>query len=110
MTELRRGFERIPVETVTGTLHTPGDLEILDLSRTGLAFATAERLEQGSDYDVELRHRGQPVQVGINVRWVRKAEAAGKEPTRYRVGAAFVSVLSKSDTGIWDFIGATDDR
>lgn len=110
MSELRRGFERIPVDTLTGTLHTPGDIEVLDLSRTGMSFATAERLEQGADYDVELRHRGQPVTLEINVRWVRPAEPAGKEPPRFRVGAEFVSVLAKSDTGIWDWIGAVDEH
>lgn len=91
------------MDTVTGTLRTPGDIEVLDLSRTGLAFATAERLEEGVDYEVELRHREQPMTATIIVRWIRDADDGGH---RYRVGAEFVTVLSKSDTGIWDWVQA----
>jgi len=104
MTELRRGYERIPVGTVTGTLHTPGDIEVLDLSRTGMAFATVERLDEGADYEIELRHREQPVKLVVSVRWVKKAETADGARAGYHVGAEFISVLQKTSTGIWDWI------
>lgn len=104
MTELRRGYERIPVGTVTGTLHTPGDIEVLDLSRTGVAFAAVERLDEGTDYEIELRHREQPVKLVVSVRWVKETETAEGAGAVYRVGAEFITVLQKTSTGIWDWI------
>jgi hypothetical protein len=92
---------------LTGTLRAPGDIEVLDLSRTGLAFAAAERLQQGGDYEIELQHRGQAVRLTVNVRWVKEEEGRQGRGARYHVGAEFVAVLQKPATGLWDWILAT---
>lgn len=113
-----RRFHRVPVDTVEGTLHAPGDLEILDLSRTGMAFATDVPLEVDASHVVELTYRGQTVELEVEVRWVKEEESpAGAPPsrgTRYRVGVELVEVLDKPSTGIWDWIlpagGERSDR
>lgn len=119
MTDPKRSFERIPVHTVTGTLRHPGDIRVLDLSRTGMAFATSERLEVGADYELELEYRHQSVKLAVIVRWVERQESerqegagehAQAEPPgggeRHHVGAEFVTVLEKAPTGMWDWIQA----
>jgi hypothetical protein len=104
MTDRHRRFDRIPIESLTGRLHTPRDLKVRDLSRTGMAFDTDERLEEGKDYFVELSHRGQSVKLAVNVRWVRPEEPPAGEPPRYHVGVEFVDVLDRPATGIWDWV------
>lgn len=104
MTDRTRRFDRISVDSVRGKLHTPRDLRVRDLSRTGLAFDTDERLEEGRDYFVELEHRGQSARLAVNVRWVRREETPAGEPPRYHVGAEFVDVLERPATGLWSWI------
>jgi hypothetical protein len=104
MSDRQRRFERIPIESLEGRLHTPRDLEVRDLSRTGMAFDTDEPLEEGKDYFVELIHRGQVVKLAVNVRWVRREEGSGGEPPRYHVGVEFVDVVERPATGIWDWV------
>jgi len=109
MTERQRRFHRIPIEALTGRLHTPRDVTVRDLSRTGMAFHTSEPLEEGKDYFVELVHRGQTIRLAVNVRWVRQEPADGGEPPVYFVGAEFVDILDKPDTGLWDWIRVAGD-
>ncbi|MGD2114089.1 MAG: PilZ domain-containing protein [Acidobacteriota bacterium] len=104
MTDRQRRFDRIPIESLRGKLHTPRDLKVRDLSRTGMAFDTDEPLEEGKDYFVELTHRGQVVKLAVNVRWVRREESGGGEPPRYHVGVEFVDVIERPPTGIWDWV------
>jgi len=104
MSERNRRFHRIPIEALKGRLHTPRDLTVRDLSRTGLSFDTSEPLEEGKDCFVELTYRGQTIRLALNVRWVRREEAGAGEPPIYHVGAEFVDVLEKPPTGLWDWI------
>jgi hypothetical protein len=99
----KRHFQRFPVEHIEGTLHTPGDLRVVDLSQTGLAFETEFPVEEGSRPEIELRYRNQGVRVAVRVRWARP-ERREKERQIYRSGAEFLDVIEKSDTGLWDFI------
>jgi len=104
MSERIRRFHRIPIEALKGRLHTPRDLTVRDLSRTGLSFDTSEPLEEGKDCFAELTYRGQTIRLALNVRWVRREDSAGGEPPVYRVGAEFVDVLEEPPTGLWDWI------
>lgn len=99
----KRHFQRFPVEHIEGTLHSPGDLRILDLSQTGLAFETEFPVEEGSRPEVELRYRRQGVRVAVAIRWTQP-ERREKDRQIYRSGAEFLRVMEKSDTGLWDFI------
>lgn len=109
MSERQRRFHRIPIEALKGRLHTPRDLTVRDLSRTGMAFETSEPLEEGKDYFVELSYRGQSIRLAVNVRWVKPEEAGRGEPPAYQVGAEFVDILEKPDTGLWDWIGVAGE-
>jgi|GEM_PF-1910637 len=104
MSERQRRFHRIPIEALKGRLHTPRDLTVRDLSRTGMSFDTSEPLEEGKDCFVELTYRNQSVRLALNVRWVRREESAQGEPPVYHVGAEFVDVLDRPPTGLWDWI------
>jgi hypothetical protein len=104
MSERHRRFHRIPIEALEGRLHTPRDLAVRDLSRTGMSFDTSEPLDEGKDCFVELTYRGQTIRLAVNVRWVQKRETGRGEPPVYHVGAEFVDVLEKPSTGLWDWI------
>lgn len=99
----KRHFQRFPVEHIEGTLRTPGDLEILDLSQTGLAFETELPVEAESRSELELRYRNQGVRVSVVIRWARP-ERREEGRQIYRAGAEFLRVIEKDDTGLWDFI------
>lgn len=99
----KRHFQRFPVEHIEGCLRNPGDLRVLDLSQTGLAFETEYPVEEGSRPELELRYRNQGVRVAVVVRWTRP-ERREKERQIYRSGAEFLRVVEKEDTGLWDFI------
>lgn len=104
----KRHFQRFPVEHIEGTLRTPGDVQVLDMSQTGLAFETDFAVEIGSRPEVELRYRNQGVRVAVAIRWARP-ERREKGRQIHRAGAEFLRVIQKDDTGLWDFILAEGD-
>ena len=99
----KRHFQRFPVEHIEGALHDLGDLQVLDLSQTGLAFETEFPVEEGSRPELELRYRNQGVRVSVVIRWARP-ERREEGRRIYRAGAEFLDVIQKDDTGLWDFI------
>lgn len=99
-----RHFERFPVEHIEGTLREPGDVHVLDLSQTGMAFSTPVALELGDRRKLELAYRGQGVRLEVTVRWARSEWSEAHGRAAHRVGAEFERVLEKADTGLWDFI------
>lgn len=99
-----RHFERFPVEHIEGELREPGDVHVLDLSQTGLAFSTPVPLESGERRELELKYRGQRVRVEVMVRWAKPEWSEAHGRAVHRVGAEFERVLEKEETGLWDFI------
>lgn len=107
----QRHFERFPVDHIEGTLLHPADVHVLDLSQTGLSFETSSPVEAGTRRELELSYRGQAVRLELQVRWARP-ERRDEGRQIHRAGAEFVRVLSKEDTGLWDFIlaeGGTEE-
>jgi len=99
----QRHFQRFPVERIEGTLREPGDVRVLDLSQTGLAFETEIPVETGRQHLLELGYRNQKVRLEVRVRWARpERQKEGRQV--YRAGAEFLRVLEKEQTGLWDFI------
>jgi len=103
---------RFPVEGVQGSLKTPGDVRAINLSRRGVAFETTHKLTVGDTYFLELRYRGQVVNVEIDLRWCsRSSPPTEDQPAVYRAGGPFVDVVRDVPDGLWGSLisGAAGD-
>lgn len=105
----RRRFHRARIEGLSATLHSPGDVQVLDLSVAGLAFEAAEDLAPGTRCFLELRHESATASVEVEVRWasVRRVERTrGTLKPVFRAGGAFRDVQRDRPGGILDWLFA----
>jgi hypothetical protein len=105
----RRRFHRAHIEGLQATLHSPGDVQVLDLSVAGLAFEAAEDLAPGTRCFLELRHEAASVSVEVEIRWasVRRVERTrGTLKPVFRAGGAFRDVQRDRPGGILDWLVA----
>ena len=103
----RRRYHRARVPDVQGTQLTPGDVEVLDLSLTGMALETRRQLTPGEHCFLELRHDRHTVSVEAEVRWayayrVEKSSEALRPV--FRAGVSFVDIVQQDQGGIWDWL------
>jgi hypothetical protein len=98
----RRREKRFPVAGIRGTLRTPQDVRVVNLSRRGISFETEQDVVPGDDYGLELRYRGRVVNLVANVRWcaLRGPEAPDDSPV-YRAGGPFLDVEA-GEGGLWE--------
>lgn len=95
----RRKELRFPVRGVEATLEGPGDVQVINVSRRGIAFEAAAELETGNDYYLELRYRGQKANVATKLRWA--ACLPGDEgQLLFRGGGPFVEAVGTVQ-GVW---------
>ncbi len=93
---------RFPVDGIQGSLHRPGDLRVINLSRSGIAFATFHRVTVGDSYFVEIRYRSQAVSVEIELRWCfRQPDTEPNEPSLYLAGGRLVDIVRDDPEGLW---------
>jgi len=95
----RRKEIRFPVHGIEATLKGPGDVQVINVSRRGIAFEAAAELETGNDYYLELRYRGQKAHVAANLRWAACLPSDEGE-LHFRGGGPFVEALG-TDQGVW---------
>jgi hypothetical protein len=89
----RRRENRFPVAGILGTLRSPHDLRVINLSRRGIAFETEQDIVPGSDYGIELRYRGRVVNVVTSLRWCAfRPSETPDEAAVYRAGGSFLDV------------------
>ena len=101
-TREQRRHTRFPVRGIFGSLRSPMDVRVRDLSRAGIGFETPEHLLAGQRCYMELRRRAGAASVEVEVRWTKTVEAAGDRPARsFRVGASFVEVVRDRASGFW---------
>ncbi len=105
----RRRLSRLPVSGIFGSLRTPMDVELLDLSRRGVRFETANKLTVGEHYFLELSYSGSTVNLEVVVKWCSQKGAdqdETPEPALFEAGASFVDVHRDAPTGIWEGLEA----
>lgn len=66
----RRRTDRRPLEA-TGRASFAADLKIVNVGPRGIEIETSDRLMIGAEYDVEIRSRGEDVQVRGTIVWSR---------------------------------------
>ena len=103
----RRRHLRANITEISGTLNSPGDVEVLDLSLSGMAIEAAAELEEGDRCFLELRHQGHSVSLEVEVRW---SSVLRVERTRnafvpvFRAGVAFLEVLPDNNGGLFEWL------
>jgi hypothetical protein len=101
-----RRCQRHCVPGISGTLGSPGDVQVLDLSLFGMAFESPRPLRVGERCFLELRHDRHAVSVEVAIRWcATPADRGPSQRTPFRIGACFVDILrDEMDSGIWRWI------
>jgi hypothetical protein len=103
----QRRHTRFPVQGIFGSLRSPRDIRVVNLSRSGIAFETSEDLAVGESCFLELRHHTDAASIEILVEWSEPAgnPAALRKPV-FLVGARFVDVFRDTGGGFWEAIAA----
>ncbi len=80
-------------------------MTLLDLSRTGISFETANAITVGGNYYLELRYGEATVSLEILVKWCalrgKVRDDDDNEQPVYQAGAGFVDVLRDAPGGLW---------
>jgi hypothetical protein len=103
----RRRYHRARIPGLVGTLHSPGDVEVLDLSVGGLAFEAAQELSPGDRCFLELHHETSSASVEIEICWssVRRVERTrGTLKPVFRAGGVFRDIQHDRPGGVLDWI------
>ena len=99
---------RFPIGGFTGTLKTPGDVKIRDLSRRGIGFETNQTLTPGESCFLEVRFQEQAASLEVQVRWCANEATDRQEPdtgpVRAIAGGRVVDLYKDASGGIWDLI------
>jgi hypothetical protein len=99
-----RRHTRYPVAGIYGSLRSPFDVRVINLSREGMALETAEPLQPGETQFVEVRHRGQNVSFEVSVRWCRRrgGDPDAASEALYHAGVSFLDMYPPRPGGFWD--------
>jgi len=98
----KRQEMRFPVEGVQGSLRAPGDLRIINLSRSGLAFATSHHLTVGDTSFIEIRFHHQTASLELELLWCfRQPKLEPEEREMFLAGGRFVDVVRDDPQGLW---------
>ena len=97
----RRRFPRRVVENETVTMSGTLNVQIIDISATGVLLQTTRPVQIGARGSLQMNLAGKPFAADIAVR--RVAPVSG-EPPRYRVGASFVEIANDHRRLIDDFV------
>jgi len=104
----QRRHRRYEVKDVHGSLLFRTKVRVRNLSVSGLALESAERLQLGRTYAIRLAGEGDAVDVCGTIRWCHLASARpkpGGEPRAvYEAGLAFEGVFSDMAKGLLGFL------
>lgn len=103
---------RFPVEGVRGSLKSPGDLRIINVSRSGLAFATMHHLAVGDHYFIEIRYQGQTANLELELRWCFWQPETGDDDEHpvFLAGGRFVDIVRDDPGGLWRGLTAPREK
>lgn len=104
----QRRHRRYEVQDVHGALLFRTQVTVRNLSVSGLALETAERLQLGRTYAIRLAGDHDAVDVSGTIRWCRLASTRPKEGggprAVYEAGLAFEGVFSDEAKGLLGFL------
>lgn len=104
----QRRHKRYEVHDVHGSLLFRTQVRVRNLSVSGLALETAERLQLGRTYAIRLAGNDDAVDVHGTIRWCHLASARpkpGAEPHAvYEMGLAFEDVFTEKAKGLLGFL------
>jgi hypothetical protein len=104
----KRRHPRFVVEGLVGRVTTVAEVTILNLSLSGAAVRTAQRLNIGREYTLRLELGSANVQVRCAVVWSvltgLKPDPSGESRPQYSAGLRFTDVLNERLLGIMQFI------
>ncbi|MFN7940980.1 MAG: PilZ domain-containing protein [Thermoanaerobaculia bacterium] len=103
----RRRHPRRQIAGIQGTLRSPGDLTVLDISLTGLSAEAAGEIDPGQHCFLELVHQRHRVHIEAIVRWTsvtRVERRSDRFVPVFRAGLSFVDTDRDDSGGIWDWI------
>lgn len=104
----QRRHRRYEVQDVHGALLFRTQVKVRNLSVSGLALETPERLQLGRTYAIRLAGDHDAVDVSGTIRWCRLASTrpkGGGEPQAvYEAGLAFEGVFSEKAKGLLGFL------
>ena len=105
----QRRHRRYEVHDVHGSLLFRTKVQVRNLSVSGLALETPERLQLGRTYAIRLAGADDAVDVSGTIRWCHLASTRSKEggETRavYEAGLAFQDVFTDHGKGLLGFLG-----
>jgi len=103
-----RRHKRYEVQDVHGALLFRTQVTVRNLSVSGLALETPERLQLGRTYAIRLAGDTDAVDVSGTIRWCRLAstrpKAGGQPQAVYEAGLAFEGVYSEKAKGLLGFL------
>jgi len=100
----RRRHPRRTIPGVYGTLSSPGDVQVLEISVTGLSAELADEVRPGDHCFLELRHGTSRAVVETVVKWTglpRIERRPGYAPLVFRTGMAFVDIDHDGRDLLW---------
>lgn len=104
----QRRHRRYEVHDVHGSLLFRTKVQVRNLSISGLALETVERLQLGRTYAIRLAGEGEAVDVSGTIRWCHLASKPPKDgsDTRavYEAGLAFEEVFTEKAKGLLGFL------
>jgi hypothetical protein len=103
----KRRAPRHRVPGIQGTLDSPGDVLVLDLSVHGIGFEAPRELHAGQSCFVELRHRGHVASMEVEIRWASAHRVERLRNTLvpvFRAGGAIKDLHRDSKGGVWDLV------
>jgi hypothetical protein len=104
----QRRHKRYEVHDVHGALLFRTKVQVRNLSVSGLALETAERLQLGRKYAIRLAGDDDAVDVSGTIRWCHLASARPKEGGEpravYEAGLAFEDVFTEKAKGLLGFL------
>jgi hypothetical protein len=104
----QRRHKRYEVQDVHGALLFRTKVQVRNLSVSGLALTTAERLQLGRKYAIRLAGDDDAVDVSGTIRWCHLASSRPKEGGEpkavYEAGLAFEDVFTEKAKGLLGFL------
>lgn len=102
----QRRYSRFPVQGIYGSLRTPRDVRVLNLSRSGVSFETTEKVSEGENCFLELRFHAEVASLEVKILWVMTREGDGSggsasEVPVYQAGGTFIDIHRDRADGFW---------
>lgn len=98
-----RRHARFPVPHLVAAMNPRNEVQVTDISRTGLRMESAQPVDAGKLCFLEVDQDGQSVDLLVQVKW---ADTPGT-PERCTAGAEFVDVFGEARDGLWRHLGAS---